>query len=135
MPADLIAKLEAAEGPSRELDAEIVRQSTANCVGVERGPIGGDAQHYEEWLFRFDPPRSWVDSWLHVPRYTSSLDAALTLVPEGWMVELWLAQPTETQQWHSNAVVYYERRRASRGEGATPAIALSIAALRARGEG
>ena len=51
---ELIAALEAAEGPSRELDCEI-------------------------HAFRFGG-----DTWKHVPSYTESIDAALSFTPEGW---------------------------------------------------
>ena len=123
--------VEAAQGPSRELDAEIAFS------------VGWTIAHGQWWTpEQAASARKRGGALLNTgepvpdqPRYTANIDAALTLVPSGWMVELWLAQPTETQQWHANANVYYERRKASRGEGATPALALCIAALRARGEG
>ena len=67
---DLIAKLEAATGPSRELDYEI-----ALAVGWSRNPYG----------------RGWLaangDLCDAPPCLTASIDAALTLVPEGWHIE------------------------------------------------
>ena len=116
---ELIAALEAATGPATELDAEII------YLFID--PIRYD-------LERDDGDYTYVvdGQVFAVPKFTASIDAALTLVPGGWMVELWLAQPTETQRWDSNVVVYYERSRAVRAEGKTPAIALCIAALKAR---
>jgi len=71
---DLIARLEAATGPDRELDAEIYR--TAVGLGM-----------YETIVHRFGdffvrnypgPPEP---EYRRLPRYTASLDAAMTLVP------------------------------------------------------
>ena len=111
--AELIEKLERADGPSRELDASI-----------QRAFAGSPSDH---WFA--DHKGVWVsdDS---APRYTASIDAALTLVPEG---ALWSAEA-----WDTNGV-YPAHVRASawvlgapRGYAATPAIALCIAALKAK---
>ena len=93
---------ERAEGPDRELDALI---HTA---------LNGDFHH------------------LSLPPYSKSLDAALSLVPEGWLVDY-------TQQHlegyasaglykEGHFVLVYERVAAS---GKTIALALCSAALRA----
>lgn len=71
---ELAARVEAAEGPDRELDGEI-----AKGIG---------------WVFNPDTGISgfWRSMWLNPeghadyrgpPRYTASLDAAMSLVPEG----------------------------------------------------
>lgn len=65
-----------------------------------------------------------------LPNYTASLDAAVTLVPEGLCVRLFI-HPDE-----AHADIY--RAHSSRGliaeaeQAATPALALTAAALRAR---
>ena len=96
---ELIAALERAEGPSRELDAHIWKSD-----GCRVAPV---------------------------PRYTSSLDAALTLVPEG---EAWLVGWDDEN--HANVFVLpspTSRPTGYHAQGAaTPAIALCIAALKAR---
>ena len=70
----LAERVEAASGPSRELDAEVGRALSVapKIVPVyKRGHYtGGDPvklRDKEEW-----------------PRFTASIDAALTLVPNGW---------------------------------------------------
>lgn len=139
MPSDLIARLAAATEPSRELDAEIVTLITPECIGVERGPFGGpSARKTDEWLYIFEPHRTWSDSWLPTPRYTASLDAAMTLVPEGWdwslnsdgSCEIYKDVPPGMLPGAPGSTLLI-------GEAATrlPALALTIAAIRARGVG
>lgn len=109
---DLIERIESAKGPSRELDAEI-----APLVGLrvvdEGHPIG----------------RCFYDKLGHgvpLPSFTASIDAALTLVPEGLAgivsIDFGYArlEREDGEHWSSDA--------------ATPALALVAAALRARGE-
>ncbi len=104
----LIEKLEAATEGSRELDLKI-----------------GQATHRG---MRGRVPNYWADNLRlmgQLPEYTTSIDAALTLVPEGteWIL---LTVPEEggygagvgESMWNSFAL--------------TPALAICIAALRAR---
>ncbi len=95
---DLIARLSALTGPDREVD---------HAIAV--------------WMCSpMDPP--------DIPRYTGSIDSALTLVPEGY-------------HWHVHGlndrapvagVCPDGRDCTDHYGGANPAIALCIAALRAR---
>lgn len=134
---DLIARLETATGPDRELDV-----MTAMAVG--------------KWAAN-DPPSNWqriaremvtpnaytddesgdtyqvipADDW-HILRYTASIDAALTLVPESCDVRRFVDDPSGTgwtlSQFRGGVVL-------TRGVGVTadlPALALCIAALKAR---
>ena len=74
----LADRCEQAAGPDRELDAEIVAAITHGVVGM------GDETPDDDWLnrlYQWEPPRVWGDSWLPVPTYTASLDAAVTLYP------------------------------------------------------
>lgn len=124
---ELIERLTAATGPSRELDRLI-----GDAVGAPMGYIG-DA------------------IGLGYARFTESLDAALTLVPKGWTTQIygggWLRDWTVTIR--SPDIKY---RRSGGGQGGpddyvlipiegqdasgiqckTAALALCIAALRAR---
>ena len=103
---DLIAALERAEGPSPYLDEVI------DDMALERGWRQERATY-------------------HGLTYTSSIDAALTLVPVGrdWHVQknpsvsaAWaLVEMPDRTQWGTNM-----------HKAATPAIALCIAALKAR---
>jgi len=149
-----------AEGPSRELDAEIAFDLFAKPVG-QKGDGGPSGYLWPEdnpswsfglrfpgrdrdWFFRDRKPDDdeclliWRDdAWvkmnaLRVPHFTASLDAALSLVPEGmrWCVDTCDGRPRcfvepphpyPGQPWWGNA--------------STPALALCAAALRARAGG
>lgn len=106
----LIERLEKATGPDRELDVEI-------------GTLIGEADHSGPAFHR--PFREWAKY------YTASIDAALLLVPERhtWVlgcgrVVQYMSQVTPMRPAHHGASV---------GEAdSTPAIALCIAALKAR---
>lgn len=118
----IIEKLEAATGPDRELDAEI-----AKALGWTTFMFGGAGL-------------CWKDLDGHVraeqPHFTSSLDVALTLTPEIEKPHFpWLAVKSNNpnnpigcrcEMWLDNVQNF-------RGRGATIAIAVCIAALRARG--
>lgn len=122
MTNDLIARIESADGPSRELDAEIARSIGWGCV--VRDP---EAQNkYVCWRKHY---RS--GEWIMLPRYTSSIDDALTLVPDGHYMHVYTPYGEVSQGY---AVV------SDRDDGplftsiaATPALALAAAALKARG--
>jgi len=107
---DLIARLQAAEWASRQLDAAI-----SDALGwVLVCDNAGRPQHWRE-----------PDGTRHsaLPEWTRSLDAALTLVPEGarWVL-------------YSDGYAYVgpDDEPTAKWCGNTPALALCIAALRAR---
>lgn len=98
----ILERLERATVPLRNLDAEL---------------------HYE-----FHPGPAVYDAscrvMSYVPAYTESIDAALTLVPEG---SAW------TLMRHDNALYYAECGPDSwQSNAPTPALAICIAALKAR---
>lgn len=116
---ELAARVEAASGPDRELDAEIGRYTAAEFLGY----VPVEPQH-------------------GCAPFTASLDAAMMLVPEGWR---WMAGHRE----HPHARAYVEngapafvgagsRRNPARQwyetTAATPALALCAASLRARAQ-
>ena len=106
----LIAKLEAANEGSRELDVEIMFDLYARPVGKKKddGPSGylwpEDNPSWsfglrfpgksKEWFKALSTDKEILLIWcdeafvlmnsLRVPKLTESIDAALTLVPEGW---------------------------------------------------
>ena len=115
-PAELIARLEAVTGGGRGLDAEI-------AIFLGRGTITG---HYP------------VD-----PHYTTSLDAAFTLIPKGrrrvlseedwgdsfgWACDLHSLSEMEPEFGGSQVLL----PKHILGEAPTPALAVCIAALKAR---
>lgn len=112
MKAELEAqadRVEALAGPDRETDVMIGR---ARGLVYPDGPSGG------QWGGSFSP----------CPYYTASLDAAMTLVPEGWTL-FHLDGPWNSTAAHvtlaNNNGLFCE------GEAASPALALTAAALRA----
>lgn len=89
------------------------------------------------------PPRYPSESSLCIyAHYTTSIDTALTLVPEGWKPSMmsWsvpeLTEPTARVSMFmtlvSNDYKGHVRGEVKMHEGATPAIAVCIAALKAR---
>lgn len=130
-PTTLLAladRCEQASGPDRELDVAIAR-----ALGWK--PLYRD--DYSKWW----PPAAVADarerkrSILHhptqpLPMFTASLDAAVTLVPDGWAVEL--VQALSGSPWHAtlrggSALVPIIGATASK-----PALSLCAAALRER---
>lgn len=111
---DLIERLEAATGPDRKLD-----------VGIERA-IGNAPYCEVDWP-------GWEKS---CPHYTGSLDAAMSLIPEErWRVYA-LQEPylTSKMDWFcglDHRTEHY-KHGSQIGEAATPALAICIAALKAR---
>jgi hypothetical protein len=98
----LAERCEHATGPDRELDCAIL-------VAID-------------WRYN--------SAWRHLPRLTASLDAAMTLVPEGWWVQQLTQSHNRDATWvslHSDtpAPVVQTSARAD-------ALALCAAALRAR---
>jgi hypothetical protein len=71
----------------------------------------------------------------HVPRYTASVDAALTLVPEGWKVSMLQEDAAEEEQWFCRLGQRRGRFGAPGTDGHAPALALCIASLIAHEKG
>lgn len=112
----LIARVETATGPDLELDAEIALASGWRLKFVE----GRGCWRHGDY--------SWtVESGGTPPAYTRSLDAALTLVPEGWGFELRRGHGTS-----GRATCFCWNGKAMAALCTTPALALCSAALRAR---
>lgn len=108
---ELAARVEGASGADRELDLAIwaaIDPRAPEVIAAGRKPL----------------------EWLHC--YTSSLDAAMTLVPEGmqWSFDSHYKMAGVSRYWddpqHGPTCEEYA------GEAATPALALTAAALRAR---
>lgn len=133
----LIEELENAREGSRGLDARIAVMADYDYTDVH-----GWKFIEVFWYFR-SLTASDIDSW-HVPHYTTSLDAALMLVPEGlsasatqhgngrgsaeiwrWAAEKFATDPEDMKR--RNGSFTHQNIGA-----ATPALALCIASLRAR---
>lgn len=127
----LIAKLEAATGPSRELDALIeceYRKMEAYALGLndkQRShwkPIGAKGEVVDDQrIARY-----------HSLMYTFNTDAALSLVDNKW----WQIEPGCDGSFFAKVAPWDQHVDSiASTKGATPAIALCIAALRARDGG
>jgi hypothetical protein len=144
MIADLVARLEKASGPDRELDADIAIAvfATVNTeddlVYARKRSPGNDATHPGHYFIK---SRSGAQAH-SAPHYTASVDAALTLVPEGWRFDISNRAPTPhagRAYIHNGELIYAgvggtrnPRYQAFENTAASPAIAICIAALRAR---
>lgn len=110
----LVERIEGASAPVRQMDADIAR-----AVGF----IPNDAVLDSEgtaWHNRLGTK---------VPCYTASIDAAMTLVPEGVNIGLHIDHNGNDCAWSSRAVGWQPQVTAG---CVTPALALCAAALRAR---
>lgn len=128
---EIIKRLEAATEGSRELDAEIVvaLDIRPDWCGKSGGELWIDQDSMAEPVVRLnvldrrsrgDPP---IGDYL---RYTTSLDAALTLVPSGFQ---WaISAPDIEQEMSFRAEVDYSDSTWA----ASAPLALCIAALKAR---
>lgn len=129
---DLIAKLESASEGSRELDAEI-------SLAVEAGELVWRQTRYtgEQYPAIKRARENYIGGFAfeHVPHYTTSLDAALTLVPEGlyWIVGHGKTSPNELP---FGAIIStplpHREERGGAEHNASAALALCIASLKAR---
>lgn len=126
----IIARVLEGTGPDRELDAEIAR-----ALGWK--PLYRD--DYSKWW----PPsaveyaRERKRSILHhptqpLPMFTTSLDNALTLVPEGWCWEIY--SDGIALLWKQPPEPSSIRRTVTAPRCATPARALIAACIKARME-
>ncbi len=132
---ELIDLLEAAEGPSRELDEEIFIQITPGVLEagrIDRGSAADLPGRVGWW-----PRDTAYQSTRAVPHYTASIDAALSFTPEGWKPSLlsWavpeLSEPNERVRAFMTLVTGDHKGHVRGDNGATPAIALCIANFRA----
>ena len=127
---DLIAKLEAAETGSREFDAEIAEhlghEITWSLGGYTTDANGGPTIHWKA-------PHHYAGMKEPCPSYTTSIDAALTLVPEGWTPTIMKWSPGPWGIW---VAMSRKTGHSALSEAAanTEALALCIAALKARDE-
>jgi len=136
---DLIEKLEALDGPSREVDAEI-----AKAVGWTVETYTGERSRTRRKAWRDADG----DRRMRTPDFTASIDAALTLVPEGWRIGLedpgigdldffeawcWPYEDSWEPDWHLGQQGYRDHPNGTIDQNkASRAIALCIAALKAR---
>jgi len=130
---ELASRCEAATGPDRDLDWAItqVRHPSANPHPRNPALFLLCDGHFRRSDFN----------------YTASLDAAMSLVPEGWRFGLeqpgmfdgkqieeawcWPFESGFDPDWQNGQQGYRDAPEATHGFAATPALALTAAALRA----
>ncbi len=127
----LIQRIEAAEGPDRELDADIhLALHPEHLVA----PWQRGVPAWQSHIF-FHAAKQWT---IEARRYTDSLDAAVSLVPEGhvWTLATWWCDDDRWPPYYadcaSGRIKNGEEVFVHEGRAATPALALTAAAMRAR---
>lgn len=123
---DLAERIEGAEGPSRELDAliEVERRKRA---AFEAGLDDRARAHWRPDAFGYVESQG---TRYPSPAYTASIDAAMTLVTEGWLFDLYNLNGYPEAHLTNDTL----QRVSVSVDAATPALALCAAALRARKE-
>lgn len=117
MTDSLLSRLQSLTEPSREIDAEIALATFPWLKDCPRDDRDGDPG----WITK--------DGRTYAPRYTESLDAALTLVPQ---MSVWCLEQTAFVGGFTFEI--WLRERGSAGHGPTAAIALLIAIMKAKEE-
>lgn len=144
---DLIALLEKAEGPSRELDHAIFEVAFGRCSHRSVKTVAGDADTLMEVCAECGEEDPGIPGAL-----SHSIDAALTLIPK-WIVQkrlseytghgashiarndsAWMFMGTDTKHLDFSKLKEGQFTTIRAGCCSTPAIAICIAALKARKE-
>ena len=149
---NLIARLESANSPDRELDGWIFCAVHHPTQKPSRNPL---YKNREEWgVFITKPPASHT-TFYDAPLYTASIDAAAALVPEGaygfaypWFYNEYSRLEKRCVMWRAavHKPIWEKATPSLAGDdwferwecienAASPAIALCIASLKARSHG
>lgn len=138
----LVERIEAATEGARELDAKIALACDPEFAGWIEHPANHGNQYGE-----VAPSREAFDEWLigdgtpcliSTPAYTRSVDAAMTLVPEGAGLSIqryWIAAvdgPVWSAGISTGGIPSNPRRVFESYDAANAALAITAAALRAR---
>lgn len=127
--AELADRVEALSGPDRKVDCLIADAVDAWPEGWIKHLPGMEGA---TWAYH-NPAHN--GEWMEAPAYTASLDAAMTLVPEGSWDHMEVFKPDhQTLGWtvHLLANGNFRDRPNHVGFAATHVLALCAAALRAR---
>ena len=121
---DLVEKCEKLDGPCREMDKEIAVSSGEYVT----------SRHHPGMLAHKDSPNQFG---YFFPAYTASIDAAMKLVPDREFICIdgprrYLHIPTPVPNYWRACLGY---TKSGQVWAKTPALALCIAALRARSQG
>ena len=127
---ELADRVEKATGADRELDGLVFAHMNPDkrvIIGQKPGRFPQDP------IYGGPLDIIWIDGFADVlgaPRYTASLDAAMSLVPSGmlWSVE-WAGH--QTRDRIASCTIWKPHMPTSIAVAATPALALTAASLRA----
>ncbi len=124
---DLIARLEKATGPDRNLDCEI--WVVANGKGQPMKIVGQPYYETPRFFCNPNPEVNWIgyDLLNNAPLYTASLDAAMSLVPKGLNGSIAFGKFFGAILWGSDP-----RKHQGENRAPTAALALCIASLKYR---
>lgn len=133
--ASLIERLEKADGPDREIDAELAIVGLIDATDA-RLPSAERDSHYPQ---SFVPGQYWTGhAWRVADEYTSSLDAALGLVERklpGWvLVTSGKTALLVSPEYQEEIGAAHRALEYAGEEGATLALAVCLALLRALSE-
>lgn len=131
---ELAERVEAAEASCRELDVAIMQ-----ALNPEFKPIPGGSGFYDPSLINALSAQKYITKGTHVtPFYTSSLDAAMKLVPEGYFWTVGKCDLTchatvgpDRAYFGQEYLVKHEPIDVDIENPSTPALALTAACLRA----
>ena len=137
---DLIERLSALDGPDREVDTEIALLG-GWCLHPTDRQRDDSAQSDRGYTCLDCGADSWGNTGptgqrrgALLPHFTSSIDAALTLVPQGWFWKYDSTRGKATLMGYTTGVTGHQIYNTIEGFGAainTPAIAICIAACKA----
>ncbi len=132
---DLIQRLERATEPSRELDGEI-----ALAIGWTNPPARYGMLEDERRSFWISPNEHPEAPWHSGPPFfTGNTDAAWSLIPEGWAVAELKDRIPHYGRFYCHVRLWCPKNPALGyrfvGNGATVALAVAIAGLKAHAEG
>lgn len=128
--AEVIERLQRAKEGSRGLDA-LICESVFDITGPDNPCLWAPEMLDRGAVAELEPPAQ-------IRSFTNSLDAAVTLVPAGWSWQVRLVFHGEHSKPVGRAIVARDRSGMVLADehfevhAATPALALCIAALRAR---
>ena len=133
----LLARVLEGTGPDRKLDAEIHAATLHIKPITPEAIVTRECQENGFYALHHVPGSpGGVSYWHQAPPFTGSLDAALTLVPDGWSWHVALRKwPTPTRATGSVWSESLDGNKLFYVDAATPPRALIAACLKARMEG
>ena len=124
----LAERVQALDGPDREVDARIC--AAVNTEGYVRPQLHVTTG---DWFCMLDAAAGRPLDFIAPPAFTASLDAAMTLVPDGWLT-LKAQQDLDGAEWHWTIYPAFNSNRSVWAQAGSAPLALTAAALLARAE-